>query len=67
VCVTRVMKKHQKPMQAALDRARNAALAWPSPCPKSAVKSVGPIPPSNSSETYSREIYVTCLFGGGEK
>ena len=57
--VTRVIEKHQKPMQAALDVAHDAVLTWPSPCPKSAVKNVGPIPPSNSSETYSRELYET--------
>jgi len=50
-----------------LDRAHDAALAWPSSCPQSAVKNVGPIPPSNASETYSREYYVTCLSGGRKK
>ena len=48
-------------------RAHDAALTWPSPCPKSAVKNVSPIPPSHSSERYSRDNYVTCLSGGRKK
>jgi len=65
--VTRVMEKHQKPMQAVLDRPHEAALARPSPFPKSSVKNIGPIPPSHSSERYSRDNYVTCLSEGKKK